>query len=115
MSHFAEIKPNGLVVNVICIEPDMINNGSFGDPHKFIQTSYNGNFRNKFAKVGDRYDRTLDMFVPPSPYPSWVLETYEVDDIPRAKWVAPKAKPKSKPNYVWNEELVKWVAPSTEV
>ena len=64
MSHFAEIKPNGTVIDVICAEPDTINNGVLGDPHRFVQTSYNGKFRNKFARVGDRYDRALDMFLP---------------------------------------------------
>ena len=80
MSHFAEIRPNGNVVSVICAEPDVINLGVMGDPHKYIQTSFNGNFRNKFARIGDRYDRSLDMFIPPKPYPSWSLETYEEDD-----------------------------------
>ena len=111
MSHFAEIKPNGLVIDIISAEPDVINNGVMGDPHKFIQTSYNGNFRNKFAKRGDKYDRALDMFIPPSPYPSWALETYEENDIPKAQWIPPTKKPKTKPNYVWNEETKKWVAP----
>lgn len=115
MSHFAEIRPNGNVVSVICAEPDVINMGVMGDPHKFIQTSYNGNFRNKFANIGDRYDRSLDMFIPPKPYPSWTLETFEENDVPKARWIAPKVKPKTKPNYVWNEELLKWVAPETMV
>ena len=111
MSHFAGIKPNGLVIDIISAEPDVINNGVMGDPHKFIQTSYNGNFRNKFAKRGDKYDHALDMFIPPSPYSSWTLETYEENDIPKAQWIPPTKKPKTKPNYVWNEETKKWVAP----
>ena len=47
MSHFAEIKPNGLVIRVVSAEPDVINNGVLGDPLRFVQTSYNAKFRNK--------------------------------------------------------------------
>ena len=96
MSHFAEIKPNGTVVRVLTAEAGVINSGILGDPHKFIQTSYNGKFRNKFAAVGDVYDRTNDVFLPPKPYASWIIEKYEEGELPKAKWKAPVDKPKTK-------------------
>ena len=113
MSHFAEIKPNGTVLRVLTAEAGVINSGILGDPHRFIQTSYNGRFRNKFAAAGDVYDRLNDVFLPSKPYPSWIVETYEEDgEIPRARWKAPVEKPKSKSKkveYVWKEETQKWV------
>lgn len=110
MSHFAEIKPNGLVIRVVSAEPDIINNGVLGDPLRFVQTSYNAKFRNKFATPNYMYDRNLDMFISPKPFLSWVLDVYEDDDeIPRARWVAPVKKPSSTKNYVWKEETKKWV------
>lgn len=86
MSHFAKIKYDGTVIKVIAVEPATIHNGVLGNPHEFIQTSYNHKFRNKFAAVGDIYDRTLDMFIPPKPEGSWKLEQYVEKDIPRVKW-----------------------------
>ena len=109
MSHFAEIRPNGLVINVIRIEPDLVNNGVFGDPHKFIQTSYNGNFRNKFAKKGDKYDRALDMFISPQPYPSWILnETTCEWDPPVAEPELTEEQINNKVYYIWNETTKQW-------
>lgn len=110
MPHFAQIKPNGKVVNVIVAEPITINNGTVGDPHQYIQTSYNHKFRNKFAAIGDVYDRKLDMFLPPQPYPSWVLEEYIDNDIPRARWKPPVEKPTTiKTDYRWDEESTSWI------
>lgn len=109
MSHYAKIKPNGKVIAVISAEAFDINNGALGDPHQFIQTSYNGKFRNKYATVGDTYDRKLDMFLSPQPYPSWKLEEYIDGDIPRARWIPPVARPTNvKANYTWNENKRKW-------
>lgn len=68
MAHFARIE-NGYVSQVIVVNNDAINNLEFPDSEKigqeFIasigldgtwkQTSYNGNFRNKFAAVGDKW------------------------------------------------------------
>ena len=110
MSHYAKIKPNGKVIAVLSAEPIDVNNGVLGDPHQFIQTSYNGKFRNKYAAVGDTYDRKLDMFIPPQPYPSWRLEEYIDGDVPRARWIPPHQRPtNAKINYIWNEEKKDWV------
>ena len=50
------------------------------------------------------------MFLPPKPYPSWVLEEYVEGDHPKARWKAPVEKPTTiKTNYRWNEESTSWV------
>lgn len=63
------------------------------------QTSYNANFRNKYAGLGDTYDADKNAFISPKPYASWVLNG--------ANWEAPKAKPEG--NYTWDEEKLNWV------
>lgn len=108
MSHFAKIKYDGSVIKVIAAEPSTIHNGIMGNPHEYVQTSYNHKFRNKFAAVGDTYDRALDMFLSPKPYPSWILETYIENDIPRAVWKAPIDKPDDNTEFIWNETIQNW-------
>ena len=74
MSHFAEIDNDGLVLRVIVAEQDFINSGAVGDSFRWIQTSYNNNFRKNFAGKGSTYDKTKDAFIDPQPYPSWTIK-----------------------------------------
>ena len=60
MSHFAKVE-NGVVVQVIVAEQDVIDTGIFG--HGWVQTSYNNNFRGTFAGIGFKYDETADIFI----------------------------------------------------
>lgn len=68
MAHWAEIDENNVVLRVTVgsnEEPDegyqwLIDN--LGG--RWIQTSYNSNFRGKYAGVGDIYDEVNDVFVP---------------------------------------------------
>ena len=48
-----------------------------------LQTSYNDNFRVRYAGVGYTYDSTLDAFIPIKPYDSWVLDNSHTD------WIEP--------------------------
>ena len=83
MSHFAKVE-NGIVTQVIVIEQDVLASGLWGDPAAWVQTSYNtsggvhsqGNtpLRKNYAGIGYTYDATRDAFIPPSPYPSWLLD-----------------------------------------
>jgi hypothetical protein len=51
------------------------------------QTSYNDNFRGRFARVGGTYDSVNDVFVEIKPFPSWILD----DD--KCQWISPVDKP----------------------
>lgn len=51
------------------------------------------------AGIGWTYDGTG--FIPPQPYPSWILNGY--------LWQAPVAKPDDGEDYWWNEEDRSWV------
>ena len=108
MAHFAEINENNTVVRVIRIADKHENNGeefiskTLGLGGRWVQTSYNNNFRGNFAGIGYTYDEENDCFVPPQPYPSWILssETYQ--------WIAPTPYPEDERDYEWNEETLQW-------
>ena len=83
MSHFAKVE-NGIVTHVIVAEQDFINSGLVGDPSIWIQTSYNTYagehrlggtpLRKNYAGLGYTYDSERDAFIPPNPFPSWILD-----------------------------------------
>ena len=106
MSHFAKINNNNIVTQMIVADQDFINSGAVGDSFLWIQTSYNGNFRKKFASVGYTYDKVNDVFIEPQPYPSWTLDSNQ-------DWQAPIAQPDpdelGRPHQ-WNETMQAWVA-----
>jgi hypothetical protein len=102
MSHFAKINNDSIVKQVIVADQDFINSGAVGDSFRWIQTSYNDNFRKNFAGVGYTYDSTRDAFIPPQPYPSWTLneDTCQYD--------SPVPYPTDDKKYEWNEDTTNW-------
>lgn len=71
MAHFAKIE-NGIVTQVVVVnnvevldETTGVNfcKSIFGDDTIWVQTSYNNNFRGRFAGVGMVYDSIRDIFV----------------------------------------------------
>jgi hypothetical protein len=102
MSHFAKLDNKNIVTQVIVAEQDFINSGSVGDSFRWVQTSYNSNFRKNYAGIGYSYDRIRDAFIPPKPYPSWILN----EDT--CLWDAPTPMPEDVNKYTWNEEITNW-------
>ena len=119
MGHFAKVV-DGIVETVIVAEADFI--ATLEDANSWIQTSYNTRgsihympnsitpsddqskaLRKNYAGIGYTYDSERDAFIPPKPYPSWLL------DETTCLWIAPKAKPSDNKMYKWNEELLNWV------
>lgn len=103
MSHFAKIDNNYIVQEVIVADQNFINSGVVGDSFRWIQTSYNGNFRKNFAGIGYKYDRLRDAFIPPQPYPSWILNEQT------CLWNAPIPYPDDGQLYDWDETTKSWV------
>ena len=81
MAHFAEIL-NGIVQRVIVVNNEVIQDANgieqesigvefcqslYGKNTQWVQTSYNGTFRDKYAGAGDTYDLVNDVFVAPEP------------------------------------------------
>ena len=121
MAHFAQLDDNNVVTQVIVVSNnELLDAGGqereemgigfcqrlFGGNWK--QTSYNHNFRKRYAGIGYTYNAELDAFVPPKPFASWVLNTEE------ATWEAPVPMPadagmgEGKKMYSWDEETTSW-------
>lgn len=73
MSHYAQVQ-DGIVVQVIVAEQDVIDSGLFGTG--WIQTSFNTYggthpegrpLRMNYAGIGYTYDSVRDAFIPPKP------------------------------------------------
>ena len=105
MAHFARIDENNIVQQVLVVDNSLEHRGEdflaneLGLGGRWIQTSYNGNFRKQYAGYGFIYDETKDIFVSPKPYPSWTL-----DD--NSDWKAPIESP-NELSY-WDEETLSW-------
>lgn len=122
MPHFAKLDKNS-VVTFVTVGSDHDDGKelelSKRTKHTYKQTSYNtqggvhllgGNpFRKNFAGIGFTYDADLDAFIPPKPYPSWLL------DEESATWKAPVAYPEGEVMYSWNEGLGDWESVQFEV
>lgn len=117
MAHFAQLDEHNEVLQVIVIHnndcKDADGNESEAVGIAFCQTlypvtdwkqtSYNGNMRKNYAGVGYTYDSIRDAFIPPKPYPSWVL------DEATCQWNAPTLKPDDGKIYIWDEEQLAWI------
>lgn len=116
MAHFAELDANNMVLRVIVVankdcsdalgvEKEHIGKAFcerlFGG--NWVQTSYNGNIRKRYAGVGYTYRTDLDAFITPKPYLSWTL------DIDTADWKAPKPMPTDGKMYSWDEDAQNWI------
>jgi hypothetical protein len=101
MAHYAKVN-NGIVEQIIVAEVEFFDTFIDSSPGEWIQTSYNKTIRKNYAGVGFTYDSTRDAFIPPKPYPSWVLneDTCQYD--------SPVPYPDDDKRYEWNEETTNW-------
>ena len=85
MSHWAEIDNNNLVTRVLVGD----NNDPNGDEGlkwlqdniggNWVQTSYNSNFRGKYAGIGDLYLPDFDRFIAPKCHDEAILNETTFD------------------------------------
>lgn len=117
MAHFAEVDENNIVLRVLVVDDLHESNGqeflatTLGLGGTWIKTSYNTHagvhnkggtpLRKNYAGIGYTYDSGRDAFIPPKPYPSWVLN--ETSCV----YEAPVAMP-TEGRYTWNEETTSW-------
>jgi len=107
MAHWAEIDGNNTVIRVIVTSNDSVDEGyswiveNLGG--NWVQTSYNANFRKNYAGAGYTYNSELDAFIPPKPYPSWVLNENT------CVWEAPIKSEDIHKFFTWDEENKKWI------
>ena len=90
MAHFARVSPENIVIGVDVVDNQNLldENGveqeaigiayldSFMDisPNRWVQCSYNNNFRKQYPGIGYTYDQANDVFIIPKPYDSWTLD-----------------------------------------
>ena len=80
MAHFAKINSDNIVEQVIVVNNEVLHDDKgveqesigiefcqslFGDDTNWVQTSYNGNFRGRYAGAGMTYDPIKDEFIAP--------------------------------------------------
>jgi len=145
MAHFVQLDENNIVLQVTVVNNSDIldENGNeleeigiefcknlLGQDTKWVQTSYNANFRHKYAGIGDFYDEDhqvfipsghhydeeynrvvldgtsyseeFDDFIPPQPYSAWWY------DPERKRWRPPFIKPKDTYQYEWDDSISNW-------
>lgn len=115
MAHFAELDADNIVVQVIVVN----NSELLGDSGQeqealgiafcqslfggtWVQTSYSGSFRVRFAGQGYAYDQNHDAFIAPKPFASWLFSNNILD------WVPPVPYPEDGEQYIWDEDTVSW-------
>ena len=117
MAHYAKIGVGNIVTKVHVLSNEVLMKDGeeneqqgleflqnlYNNKDLYIQTSYNGTFRKNYAGVGYTYDQTKDAFIPPQPYPSWLL------DESTCQWNAPTAYPDDDKRYDWDEDTTSWV------
>ena len=106
MTYFAKLDADNIVIFVTAgrqeddgLEEEL--NARTGDVYR--QTYIDGSARFNYAGINFTYDAERDAFIPPTPYPSWVL------DEATCLWVAPIDYPADGGQYVWDEPTVSWV------
>jgi hypothetical protein len=115
MAHFAELDENNVVKRVIVVankdtsDANGVEKESIGIAHcewllggKWLQTSYNGKFRKRYAGIGYTYNEELDAFIGPKIFASWVLNNDTAD------WEAPVPMPEDGKEYSWDEATTSW-------
>jgi hypothetical protein len=110
MAHAAELDSNNIVLRVIVVSNDLEPQvaewceQTYGG--RWVQTSYNANGnpakRYNYAGISYSYDAQRDAFIPPRPYPSWLL------DDATCQWKAPVPMPQDGEMYEWDEAAGEW-------
>jgi len=114
MAHFAELDKENKVLRVVVIDNYDVNNNG-GDQSataaeavksivpfeeggvKWVQTSYNHNFRRRYAGLGMTYNESMDMFLHPKPGADWILDA-------NGDWQPPIPIPNENKIYRWDED-----------
>lgn len=116
MANWAELDDNNIVLRVVVTSNSDEDEGyqwlvdNLGG--RWMKTSWNTfanqhdaggiPFRGNFASIGYIYDEELDVFYPPKPFDSWIL------DMNTYQWIAPVPYPEDQSLYVWNESKKVW-------
>ena len=126
MAHFAQLDATSTVLEVLVVDNASIDNlpfpesepvgiaylNSFLPPATWKQTSYNNNFRKRYAGIGYTYMEQYDAFVPPKEYPDFIFDEQQL------LWIPPVPYPNDGGHYAWDDATHSWVvihAPFTSI
>ena len=113
MAHFAKLDNNNTVIEIAVVNNEVLdlNNEEesgiafltewSGGYTNWKQTSYNNNFRKRFAGPGFLYDPIADVFIETQPYPSWTLDE-------NFDWQPPTPMP-TEGSWRWDEDSLSWL------
>ena len=139
MQYFTQLDDNNIVINIMSVDDNDCKtfNGTIleeigigfckkflGPNTKWKQTCPHKSFRKRFARLGDIYDESLDAFIAPKPFSSWIFneETWN--------WESPIGNPPpltveqslldpDKREHIWDESAYQadntkgWVLPNS--
>jgi hypothetical protein len=117
MAHYAELNNNNEVIQVLVVADERCQGGNFPSSEEpgidflemlfghrnWKQTSYNNNFRVRYAGIGYSYNEEHDAFIAPKPFNSWILNLETLD------WKAPIDYPQDGKLYEWDEDSTSWI------
>jgi hypothetical protein len=131
MAHYARLDENNVVTQVIVVANEDTSDANgveveeigvafckklLGADTRWVQTSYNGNFRVRYAGIGYSFSEELNAFIAPQPFASWVLNEETAD------WESPvgpapeltEEEVEARSFYKWDEENQEWVLETPE-
>lgn len=119
MAHFAKLDSKNIVTRIDVVANEVLHDSDgneveqngidflrsfYNEPNgKWVQTSYNGNFRKNYAGVGYKWYVSKDGFVPPKPHNGWILNNTT------CLWEPPTACPNDDNPYIWDDTNEEWV------
>ena len=121
MAHFAKLDDDNTITQVIvvsdadCKDQDGNEVEAIGVAFcnkllggRWVQTSYNGNIRKRYAGIGYSYNEQYDVFIAPRPFDSWILNTTTFDWEPPVPYPTESSGPENPRYHTWNETNQTW-------
>jgi hypothetical protein len=117
MAYFAKLDETNTVVDILAVDNSDVGNLPFPESEpigqsflatmfpgeKFSQTSYNSNFRKRYAGIGYTYFAEYNGFAPPKAYPYFVFDENECE------WIPPIPYPTTGGTYIWSDPAYAWI------
>jgi hypothetical protein len=108
MDYYAFLDENNVVIEVIGGRDQGSDNTDWEQWYgefrgQICKRSRTDGFRKNYAGIGYTYYSARDAFIPPPPFPSWVLNEET------CQWDAPVAMPTDNQRYYWDEATISWV------
>ena len=111
--YFGKLNNKNIMIDLVLID-DSITLDSKGNPSEAVGVAWlkanleDANWieidpERRRGSIGYKYDQDLDLFIPPQPFPSWILNTADLI------WEPPIPKPDSNDEYVWSEDTIEWI------